>query len=318
MNTLLTNAVQSIQLGVEDYENKDPRRALSAVRNFQAGILLLCKEHLRRLSPPRSNEVLLRKKLKAQLNGGTVEFVGDGQATLDQQEIINRFTDLGIMVDWKPLKALTNRRNQLEHYWTDASAEVLRELVADAAMIVRDLLQNVLGEDPQDLLGVLAWSAMLESESLFEAERERCLKTLEPIAWMSPTMAGAVDEIQCHSCRSSLIEQRDLDNADQSAAEFRCVGCSTEPKLEEIVEGALANVLFADLYMAATDGGDPPIWTCLGCGAEAVVIEEGFCAVCGEGMPEDTCAVCHKTLNRDEMENSRSLCGYHMHTLEKD
>jgi hypothetical protein len=30
MNTLFDNAIQSIQLGVEDYRSNDPRRALSS------------------------------------------------------------------------------------------------------------------------------------------------------------------------------------------------------------------------------------------------------------------------------------------------
>jgi len=52
VHTILDNAVQSIQIGIEDYRSSDPRRLLSAIRNVQAGILLLCKEQLRRLSPP--------------------------------------------------------------------------------------------------------------------------------------------------------------------------------------------------------------------------------------------------------------------------
>lgn len=46
MDTILTNAIQSIQIGVEDYRSDDRRRLLSAIRNVQAGILLLCKEKL--------------------------------------------------------------------------------------------------------------------------------------------------------------------------------------------------------------------------------------------------------------------------------
>ncbi len=56
MNTLFDNAIQSIQLGVEDYQANDPRRALSAVRNFYAGILLLAKEVLVRTAPGASPE----------------------------------------------------------------------------------------------------------------------------------------------------------------------------------------------------------------------------------------------------------------------
>ena len=44
MSDLFNNAVASIRMGVEDYTNKDGNRALSAVRNFYSGVLLLAKE----------------------------------------------------------------------------------------------------------------------------------------------------------------------------------------------------------------------------------------------------------------------------------
>ena len=60
INALLNNAITSIQIGVKDYleSEKDPRRVISAVRNIYAGVLLLFKEKLYRLSPQGSNEVL--------------------------------------------------------------------------------------------------------------------------------------------------------------------------------------------------------------------------------------------------------------------
>jgi len=51
MNSLFDSAIQSIQIGIEDYEHNDPKRALSAVRNFYAGTLLLAKEVLVREVP---------------------------------------------------------------------------------------------------------------------------------------------------------------------------------------------------------------------------------------------------------------------------
>jgi hypothetical protein len=65
MNALLENAVVSIQLGLEDFASEDERRVISAARNLYAGVLLLCKEVLRRLSPPDSNDLLIRTKKKA-------------------------------------------------------------------------------------------------------------------------------------------------------------------------------------------------------------------------------------------------------------
>jgi hypothetical protein len=65
MNPLLKNAVVSIQLGLEDFASDDERRIISAARNLYSGVLLLAKEVLRQLSPPGSNDILIRIKKTA-------------------------------------------------------------------------------------------------------------------------------------------------------------------------------------------------------------------------------------------------------------
>lgn len=52
VSSIKNNAVLSIRLAVEDYKTGDPVRTISALRNITAGILLLYKEKLLRLSPP--------------------------------------------------------------------------------------------------------------------------------------------------------------------------------------------------------------------------------------------------------------------------
>ena len=59
--SLFENALYSIQIGVEDFGSDDNRRIVSAVRNVHAGVLLLCKEKLRRLSS--DGEVLLKQRI---------------------------------------------------------------------------------------------------------------------------------------------------------------------------------------------------------------------------------------------------------------
>lgn len=62
MNTLFDNAIQSIQLGIEDYQHNDPKRALSAVRNFYAGTLLVAKEVLVRAAPKADVKAIIGSK----------------------------------------------------------------------------------------------------------------------------------------------------------------------------------------------------------------------------------------------------------------
>ena len=89
---LLNNAVESIQVGIEDYNVGTPARLRSCVRSIHAGILLLFKERLRQLSPPETNELLIKAKFKPVRRGdGTVLLIGDGRRTVDVQQIKERF-----------------------------------------------------------------------------------------------------------------------------------------------------------------------------------------------------------------------------------
>lgn len=97
--SLLQNAADSIRLGLEDFDSEDDVRLLSAARNLHAGVLLLYKEKLRRLSPAGSNEVLLKKDIRPALDDrGTVIFVGSGKKTVDVQQIKERFKTLNVAV----------------------------------------------------------------------------------------------------------------------------------------------------------------------------------------------------------------------------
>ena len=66
MSDLFNNAVASIRMGVEDYTNKDGNRALSAVRNFYSGVLLLAKEVLVRTTPEARMQDVLAATYKPQ------------------------------------------------------------------------------------------------------------------------------------------------------------------------------------------------------------------------------------------------------------
>jgi hypothetical protein len=130
MNTLFDNAVQSIQLGVEDYQANDPRRALSSVRNFYAGILLLAKEVLRRQIPDTAPEYVLAARFKPVPDGqGGVEFVPAGNQTIDFSNIGSRFKDFGLGIDDVALKDLNRIRTDIEHYFTNEFRETVREAI---------------------------------------------------------------------------------------------------------------------------------------------------------------------------------------------
>ena len=89
---LLTNGIESIQVGVQDFETGTRPRLLSSIRNIHAGILLLYKEALRRHSPPNSEEALLKARgVPVRDQDGNVTFVGHGTKTVELWQIKEHF-----------------------------------------------------------------------------------------------------------------------------------------------------------------------------------------------------------------------------------
>ncbi len=137
--SLLKNAKISIRLGLEDYKSNDKRRVISSVRNFHAGVLLLLKEKLRRLSPSNSDEVLIKDKILPKLDANRkIIFVGKGKKTVNTEQIKDRFESLGIKFDWARFYKIKNLRDDIEHYH---SAEITG-MVSDAFILVRDFVMN--------------------------------------------------------------------------------------------------------------------------------------------------------------------------------
>lgn len=318
MNTILTNAVQSIQIGIEDYQSKDQRRVLSAVRNITAGILLLFKERLRELSPAGSNEVLIKKIIRPEVDtSGTVIFKGMGSKTVDVQQIEDRFSSLGIEIDWKRFKKVVNTRNEIEHYYTAESASQLKELLSDSFVIIRDFVSSQLGYEPIKLLGDSTWGVLLEVAEVYEKEFEQCQEAIESIDWESDGMSEMAAYLRCPQCRSALIKPVNPDAQQNSELEFSCSECGHVSFLDEMAEDAISECFDYEMYAAMKDGDDAPIGTCPECGKDTFILKDDLCAACGAERSYHECAVCGESLGLDE-QDFNGLCGYHHWQATKD
>lgn len=152
--SLFENAVRSIQVGVEDLGRNDDARTLSAVRNVHAGTLLLCKEALRRLSP--GDGILLAQRVEPRRGrDGKVAVVAVGRNTVGVDDIKRRFKDFGIALDWKRFDAISDIRDNMEHSYFEGTRERAREAVADACILIRHLLAEILRADPLQTLGAV-------------------------------------------------------------------------------------------------------------------------------------------------------------------
>lgn len=317
---LLDNAVISIQLGLEDYAADDERRMVSAVRNLYAGVLLLCKEVLRRLSPPGSNDVLIRIKKKAvKQSDGTVALVGDGNKTIDRAEIESLFRQLNLKADLSRLKHLADIRNDVEHMHPRVGPHLMQEAIANAMPIIRAVVTNELAEQPADLLGHEAWKAMLDVAKVFEDELESCRASFGNVAWESEALESAVEDFRCPHCTSKLI-RNDADGPIKAEnVVLVCSHCGEEADRDVVFEAALGEHLSAEAYLAVTDGGDMPLEHCPECDRETYVSAESRCASCGFSMVGYSCFICGERLTVDDYANgSGRLCSYHQHVMDKD
>jgi hypothetical protein len=313
MDTLLTNAVHSIEIGVEDFRSSDPRRLISAVRNVQAGILLLCKEKLRQLSPPASDEVLIKARITPAIDSaGQLVFQGQGEKTVDEAQIIERFKQLKIRLDWAPLRKLTGHRNVLEHYRFAGRREELREVVAQSAIMIRQLF-DILGLDPAHELDSDCWEFLLENEAVFQGELARSRASTRSLKWRSPTMASAAArELACSFCHSELIALEDPTVVNQDSARLICRACLWTFPAKGQVWPTLVRYFGQDLYEAATQGGMAPIFKCHACDEFAVIVDEGACAACGAGGYELRCEVCNELLSETDREQCDTRCLQHL------
>lgn len=318
METILSNAIASIQLGVEDYLSADTRRSLSAVRNISAGILLLFKERLRELSPPDSDEALIKQNIQPRLSeSGSVTFRGDGKKTVDVYQIEARFKSLGVTVEWKRLKGVIDIRNDIEHYYTTAQNSRLKELITDAFVVMHDFITNELRREPVELLGDETWQALLDVATVYSKQQEECLELMSKVNWRSTTLEEVSEHLRCSHCDSDLLKPKNPDEAFIPSLEFQCAFCGLDSSFEDIIESATNDRFFSESYIAMTDGGEQPTAECPECCKETFVVAEGCCIACSATLSHYECAVCHTSL-RAEDQHFNGLCGYHRWQAEKD
>jgi len=305
--SLLINAVESISVGVEDYLMDDSRRYLSAVRNICAGILLLYKEKLYRLSPQHGEEVLIKKDIRPIYdNEGNIIFIGKGNKTVDVQEIKERFKTLKIIVEWGKFDELSQLRNEIEHYYTDKSPDVVREVVAKSFILIRDFISEYLQEDPLELLGDKCWQALLKTAEVYQGEEEACRKSFEKINWKYTALEESVHQIRCPDCHSSLIKTEDEGDYHLDTSLF-CSYCGYNFVFEEVIEQCLSDGLRAKTHTAIKEGDQPPLGTCPDCYRDTYLIAEDCCTACGYKREYCECEMCGTTLSLDE-QDLEGLC----------
>jgi len=314
--SILKNAIDSIVLGLEDYETskEDDRRIISSTRNIYAGILLLFKHKLSSLSAKNTDEALIKERVSPKIIDNQILWVGKGKKTVDYQSIKDRFDSLGIAVDWSRIEKINDYRNNVEHYFSNLEHKSIQGLISNSFIIIRDFISEQLQHDPKELLGNNSWLILVDIHEVHEKEKQACIDLIKITDFFNDTIQEAFISHLCKECGSDLIYPREQ-NIEAAENIFVCKSCDTEFYYEEIVNQAIINYYEHESYVAITDGGNSPIADCPFCGG-TYLYEDNLCAVCGESASQE-CDMCGGEILPEELSDS-NLCGYCSHKMSKD
>jgi hypothetical protein len=307
--SILNNAIQAMECGIEDYKIGSDARLKSAIRNVHAGVLLLFKEKLAWLSPPGSDEVLLKQQVVPEIAGTTLIWKGQGKKTVDVVNIEKRFDSLGITVDWTAFGDINRIRNEIEHYYTVANANVIREAIAKSFGIASEFLAGQLALDPKQQFSATAWTVFVDVKEVYEQEKARCVRSHADVDCESAYVSKSIDRFSCDECGSDLIFVH-------ANSEAECRSCSRTWDREALIVAIVDAASWGDNFSSVKDGGDPVTGICPECGSDAFIGEEMACAVCAEHQQEE-CLRCGEGISLGELDGS-GFCGYCTHMMSKD
>lgn len=315
---ILKNAVESIQIGMEDFHDDDHRRVLSAIRNIYSGILLLFKYKLQQLSPEGSDEVLLKTKVLPVLDSTTGEIVwkGKGKKTVEVFDIKERLTALGVVdIDWNKVDSLQKIRNDIEHYYSRETLDRMKEAVANAAYIVVQFCEPYLEEKPVDVLGQQCWDLMLNISEVYEAELTSCKENLQSVNWTFSEVGASINKMRCPDCSSQLLKVIDT-SAINDEAIFSCCNCQNENNYSLVVGPAVSAHLALYNHHNYKDCGEFISEKCPECEEDAFIIEHSQCVSCFYELEYKQCEWCETPLTLDDQINE-GTCSYCQYKYEK-
>ena len=314
--SIIQNAIDSIQTGIEDYEYGSNRRGVSAVRNISSGILLLYKEKLCQLSPEGNKELLIKQNISPVHNeNGDIIFEGKGHKTVDVQSIKERFKSLSISVEWRRFDEINKLRNDLEHYYTAKSPDAIREIVAKSFLLIRDFLTEHLNKDPQIILGEDVWATLLEVNDVYSAEKESCKKSIDAVDWIYESVKDSLQNLRCSKCHSSLIQAPNNDDC-YPRINLHCKSCNFDFFFNDVAEQCIDDSLSGEAYVAIKDGGESPYDTCPECNKNTFIHSENCCVACEYQMEYTQCKMCEEPLSLEEQYNE-GKCSYCQYKWEK-
>ncbi len=305
---IFDNALDAVRCGIEDYKIGTEARLKSAVRNVHAGVLLLFKEKLSMLSPPGSDNALIKRHVVPFGQGRRISWKGSGKATVDTYAMSQRLKSLNVKFDEKKLEAINKIRNDVEHYYTTVNQQTINEAITKSFALICTFMRDELRLDPKKRIGNELWTTFIQIRDVYETEREVCVASHRHFNSYSETLNSHVAEATCESCDSDLIKFR----ADGKSACRACgAGLDRDQSILRVVDCAFG----VRNYIAAKESCEPHTRDCPVCSEEAFIVSDLICALCGESS-EGECPTCGNSYSVDEI--GESQCFYCRYKMEKD
>lgn len=317
--TILNNAIDSIQLGIEDYEliGEDPKRLVSCTRNLFSGILLLFKSHLADLSPIGSNDLYIKVKNKEITDkDGNVSLVGVGNSTINFKGIVDKFSEFKIEVAWEDLEKIQEYRNNVEHYFSNENPKAIQAILTHSFNIINDFVRSYLDEEPLMLLGNDYWQKLLDVKNVYDKEKLECLHALEKNTYFLAKQEDLIKNAICSTCGSDLLRPIDT-QVSAKYTSYECVACHDELSFEQVINSAVSVDYERNYdYCHYKDGGSDPYTSCPECGEDTYSMEELICLCCEESAIHE-CERCSASLCPEEVTWNEGYCSYCVHQWEK-
>lgn len=314
---LFQSALDAIHVGTADYVSGEHERLASAVRNLTTGLLLLCKEKLRRLSP--YDDILIYQNLMPAPDGSGLRLVRSGNKTVDRVEIEKRFKSFGVAADMKRLERVVEVRNTLEHHYVSGGMDSVRGAFVDGFRFLSSFLSDHLDVVPGEALGEDVWEMMLDQRAIYESMLEVCQQTLQQINWdpAPSTMRELLMSRGCTNCSSQLFRQLDPSNGDPFSIRLKCDACRVQKDIGDWMGEVIPLYYASAAYLSMTDGDPVPYDTCPECDHPAYAFDEGQCFACGFALPSKRCGRCGEGLTLHDYSLGSNFCDYCRHMLEK-
>lgn len=317
---LFENAIAAIQVGIEDFESKDERRALSSVRNIFSGLVLLYKSKLWELSPQNDEYLLIKNDLLYQIQDDRV-FVSSKKPkdrpgkTVNIHQIQERFDSLCIDVNWGLFDKLKKERDNIEHFYSSRDNLLLRNTVNDAFSLISDFIESHLELDVKETLGQEYWQVLIKNQKVYSVEKEKCNKLIESIECSFDWVKPYLNKITCEFCGSDLVSI-----SEDSLYEFNCVElkCRNCDKSITDIPRYVVNMIARERYdFEASKSGWNDVAICPSCSEECFIRGENVCLSCDYQPINLVCRYCETETDIENLDED-SICSYCNHRFSKD